>query len=208
MPSLSTVGPGTYRTNWSTPIAIAVSQQWRLDGRCFSGQGIERCPSAALVVPRELARWEALTASSALQARQALVGTGNTVGAVAAGARAQAAAGCSTGGTPHKLPGRVGDSPLLGSGYYADRSLGGISCTGWGESIMRLVLAKTAADRLGGTDAAEVATWAIDYLQEKVGDLGGAIVLDREGRVGHAHNTPRMAFSYTRDGLASPVVGI
>jgi len=177
-------------------------------GRFADAQGIERCPSAALVVPRELARWEAIAASSAFQARQAFVRAGDTVGAVALDARGNIAAGTSTGGTPHKLPGRVGDSPLVGCGYYADTALGGASCTGWGESIMRVVLAKAAVDRLGRADATGAATWAIDHLQAKVGGLGGIIVLDREGHSGHAYNTPRMAHAYMREGMASPALGI
>jgi len=177
-------------------------------GRFADAQGTERCPSAALVVPRELARWEAIASSSAFQARQAFVRAGDTVGAVALDAQGNIAAGTSTGGTPHKLPGRVGDSPLVGSGYYADSALGGASCTGWGESIMRVVLAKTAIDSLGRTNAMGAAAWAIDCLQAKVGGLGGVIVLDREGRVGHAHNTPRMAYGYVCEGMASPVLGI
>src|SRR3989442_9973882 len=53
-------------------------------------------------------------------------------------------AGTSTGGTCCKLPGRVGDSPLIGCGCYADAEAGGVSCTGWGEAIMKIVMAKAA----------------------------------------------------------------
>jgi beta-aspartyl-peptidase (threonine type) len=176
--------------------------------RFADAQGIERCSSAALVVPRELARWEMITASDSFQSRQAFVHAGDTVGAVALDAAGDIAAGCSTGGTAHKLPGRVGDSPLVGAGFYAQSDLGGASCTGWGESIMRVVLAKTAVDRLGQTAAPDAATWAIAHLQQKVGGLGGIIVLDREGRIGLAYNTPRMAHAYMHRGLASPVVGV
>ena len=57
-------------------------------------------------------------------------------------------AATSTGGTCCKLPGRVGDSPLIGCGCYADSTAGGVSCTGYGEAIMKIVMAKTAVDFL------------------------------------------------------------
>src|SRR5713226_6036107 len=71
-----------------------------------------------------------------------------TVGAVAIDRNGNLFAGTSTGGTCCKLPGRVGDSPLIGCGCYADSEVGGVSCTGYGEAIMKVVLAKTAADFL------------------------------------------------------------
>ena len=169
---------------------------------------VERCPSAFLVVPRELERWAAIEGSSGFHARQAFGSPGVTVGAVALDAAGQVGVGTSTGGTPHKLPGRVGDSPLVGSGYYADSLLGGASCTGWGEAIMRVVLAKMDTEQLARQDAMASAQWSIQYLEEKVNGPGGIVVLDRQGRVGSAFNTPRMAFACKRAGLAPPVIGI
>src|SRR5262249_31181671 len=71
---------------------------------------------------------------------------GDTVGCVALDRAGCLAAGTSTGGTANKLPGRVGDSPLIGAGLYADNQTGGCSTTGWGESIMKVLLAQTATD--------------------------------------------------------------
>lgn len=166
--------------------------------------GVERCPSALLVVPRELARWQEIAANQDFQIRHAFTGPGDTVGAVALDRAGSIAAGTSTGGTPHKLPGRVGDSPLVGSGYYADSTLGGASCTGWGEGIMRVVLAKAAIDRLEQMAAGAAARWAVSYLATKVDGLGGIILLDRQGRMGYAHNTPRMALAYVHEGMDQP----
>src|SRR5205814_2044441 len=67
-----------------------------------------------------------------------LVHPGDTVGCVALDRAGRLAAGTSTGGTANKLPGRVGDSPLIGAGLYADNQTGGCSTTGWGESIMKV----------------------------------------------------------------------
>ena len=66
----------------------------------------------------------------------------DTVGAVALDSEGNFAVATSTGGTARKLRGRVGDSPIAGSGAYADNELGAVSSTGWGESIMKVVLCK------------------------------------------------------------------
>ena len=170
--------------------------------------GVERCPSAVLVVPRELARWQMIAVDDAFQIRQAFTHAGDTVGAVALDQNGNVAAGTSTGGTPHKAPGRVGDSPLVGSGYYADGRLGGASCTGWGEAIMRVVMAKAATDRLDVVDPTSAAQWSVQLLRDRVEGLGGIILLNRQGQVGFAYNTPRMAFAYMQEGMDSPILGI
>src|SRR5215471_8428549 len=119
----------------------------------------------------------------------------DTVGAVALDQHGHIAAGTSTGGTLSKAPGRVGDSSLIGCGCYADDHSAAVSLTGWGEPIMKLVLGKWAVDRVAaGTPPDEAAQAAIDYLFTRLGGHGGIILLDRQGRVGLAHNTPRMAW--------------
>jgi len=122
----------------------------------------------------------------------------DTVGAVALDNNGNIAAGTSTGGTLNKAPGRVGDSSLIGCGCYADNHSAAVSCTGWGEPIMKLVLAKWAADNCSygrDDDSAQTsAESAIKMLHSRLEGHGGLIVLDRHGRVGVAHNTPRMAW--------------
>ncbi|MBI4769866.1 MAG: isoaspartyl peptidase/L-asparaginase, partial [Chloroflexi bacterium] len=104
------------------------------------------------------------------------------------------AAATSTGVTPGKLPGRVGDSPLVGCGAYADNLAGAASATGWGETLMKVVFSKTAVDLArSGLPAQAAAEAALSVLENRVGGLGGLILLDSEGRVGIAFNTPRMA---------------
>ena len=137
-----------------------------------------------------------------------------TVGAVAIDANGALYAATSTGGTCCKLPGRVGDSPLIGCGCYADSEIGGVSCTGYGEAIMKVVLAKSAIDFLcrpstcvdvpgdascgiSSTDLA--ARQAIHLLGKRTHATGGLILLDRHGNPGFAFNTPRMAY-----GLVAP----
>ncbi|HWQ15939.1 MAG TPA: isoaspartyl peptidase/L-asparaginase [Roseiflexaceae bacterium] len=135
-------------------------------------------------------------------------GPWDTVGCVALDAHGNLAAGTSTGGTSLKLPGRVGDSPLIGAGLYADNFTAGASSTGWGESIIKVLLAKTATDLVGaGHHPAEAARRAIEVLAQRVGGLGGLILLDGAGRAGFAFNTPRMAYAYRVQG-GEEVVGI
>jgi beta-aspartyl-peptidase (threonine type) len=134
-----------------------------------------------------------------------------TVGAVAIDAAGNLFAATSTGGTCCKLPGRVGDSPLIGCGCYADSEAGGVSCTGYGEAIMKVVLAKTAVDLLRqraicvdspAATSCDVSTAdmaareAVHLFAKRTHATGGLILLDRAGNPGFAFNTPRMAYGF------------
>jgi L-asparaginase / beta-aspartyl-peptidase len=135
-----------------------------------------------------------------------------TVGAVAIDSKGALFAATSTGGTCCKLPGRIGDSPLIGCGCYADSEAGGVSSTGYGEAIMKVVMAKSAVDRLRGGAASsrgeqaakdatsnramEVSKETIAELARRTGATAGLILLDRDGNPGFAFNTPRMAYGY------------
>jgi L-asparaginase / beta-aspartyl-peptidase len=176
----------------------------------FVGEGAERfaqehgmrlCRNEELVIEREIQRLkEAQEKEAAGHPDLTFAGpqtSHDTVGAVALDANGNIAAGTSTGGTLNKDPGRVGDSSLIGCGCYADNHSAAVSCTGWGEPIMKLVLAKWAADRVrsgGAPDA--TANEAISYLHRRLQGHGGLILLDARGRFGIAHNTPRMAWAY------------
>ncbi|MGI4828701.1 MAG: isoaspartyl peptidase/L-asparaginase [Janthinobacterium lividum] len=121
----------------------------------------------------------------------------DTVGAVAFDGEGNLAAGTSTGGTLSKSPGRVGDSSLIGCGCYADNQSAAVSLTGWGEPIMKLVLGKWATDRVAaGSSPQQAAVDAIAYLHRRLGGHGGMILLGPDGRIGLAHNTPRMAWGW------------
>ncbi len=122
-------------------------------------------------------------------------GSHDTVGAVALDMHGDLAAGTSTGGTLNKTPGRVGDSSIIGCGCYADNGSAAASLTGWGEPIMKLVLGKWAVDRVeAGATPQEAASAAIRHLHTRLGGHGGIILLDAQGRMGFAHNTPGMAW--------------
>src|SRR5262249_43735967 len=116
-----------------------------------------------------------------------------TVGAVAIDRAGTIAAATSTGGRAGQLPGRVGDTPLIGCGTYADSTLAGVSCTGDGEATIRVVLARRALEILKTVeDPARAAEIAVDVLVEEGGGHGGLILLDWKGRTAFAHSTPFM----------------
>jgi beta-aspartyl-peptidase (threonine type) len=149
--------------------------------------GIPPHDNALLVTPRQRARWEAARLGAAAPR------TG-TVGAVARDARGHLAAATSTGGMSLKLPGRVGDTPIIGCGTYADDALAAVSCTGHGERIIQLTLARHTADLVGrGLPAMEAAREAAALLGRRVGGEGGLVVVGPRGEVGFAHNTPVMS---------------
>lgn len=116
-----------------------------------------------------------------------------TVGAVAIDGAGHVAAATSTGGLTGKKWGRVGDSPLIGAGTYADDRAAAISCTGAGEFFIRLGVAHEIAARvrLGGWTIEEAADALVFELGE-MGGKGGVIVVGRDGSGGWAFNTPGM----------------
>jgi len=125
-----------------------------------------------------------------------------TVGAVAYDKDGHLAAATSTGGIVNKLAGRVGDSPIVGAGVYADDESCAVSATGYGEDFMRTVLAKTIADYIefSQEDAEKAVTYGIDYLRRKVNGRGGVIVIDRHGNCASGFTTNRMIHGWIEHG--------
>jgi beta-aspartyl-peptidase (threonine type) len=122
---------------------------------------------------------------------------GDTVGAVALDVNGNLAAATSTGGTRNKLPGRVGDSPLVGSGAYADNWTAAVSATGHGEALMKVVISKLVCDFVAnGLSAQGACEAAIRVLAERVNGMGGLIAIDTHGRIGFAFNTAAMPYAY------------
>src|SRR5688572_3896288 len=149
--------------------------------------GLALCDPSELITPYEHQRWTMKAAEPAQH---------GTVGAVALDARGNLCAGTSTGGTFFKHPGRVGDSPIIGCGCYADNEAAAVSCTGHGESIMKIVMAKTASDYVAsGHDAQSAADAAVKLLSRRTTGAGGLIVVDRAGRVGASFSTSHMTWA-------------
>jgi len=171
--------------------------------------GVPLCKNEDLIIPREIERLRryqkenerlGFNNDDSGQVGKELFApeiSHDTVGAVALDRDGNIAAATSTGGTLNKAPGRLGDSSLIGCGCYADNLSAAASTTGWGEPIMKLVLAKWTADRVAAGNLPEwAAQEAMNYLIQRVNGHGGIIVLSRDGHFGIAHNTPRMAWAY------------
>jgi beta-aspartyl-peptidase (threonine type) len=179
--------------------------------------GLPLIENHELIVERERRLWEEWRASGTAPTQYGsptpgdqerppssahAVGGHDTVGAIALDQSGNLVAANSTGGTPFKLPGRIGDTPMVGCGLYADALWGAAVCTGWGESIVRVALARRAVEllerRLPPQSAAEV---AIRTLSRSVaGGSGGCIILTPGGRIGLAWNTRHMAYAYQYEG--------
>jgi beta-aspartyl-peptidase (threonine type) len=174
----------------------------------FVGEGAERfaaehgvalCRNEDLIIPREVERLRAYQAQASSGGNDLFAPaiSHDTVGAVALDRDGNIAAATSTGGTLNKAPGRLGDSSLIGCGCYANNESAAASTTGWGEPIMKLVLAKWTADRIAAGNLPEwAAQESMNYLKERLNGHGGIIVLDTHGHFGIAHNTPRMAWAF------------
>ena len=129
-----------------------------------------------------------------------------TVGAVAVDRSGTVASGASTGGIALMLPGRVGDTPLIGCGVYADNGGGAVSMTGVGEGIIRIAVAKEIVDRLAaGASPALAARLVLKRLVTRIRGAAGALVLAPDGRFAIRHTTPRMCAGYWT-GNGSPIV--
>jgi len=123
----------------------------------------------------------------------------DTVGCVVVDSHGRIASASSTSGWPGQLPGRVGDSPIIGAGVYANE-VAAASCTGKGEQILRIVMARMAVLYVEeGLDATEASSKAMRLLKEKTSGQAGLIMADKEGNVGLGFDTPHMpvAISYS-----------
>ena len=134
---------------------------------------------------------------------------GNTVGAVALDSDGIPAAAVSTGGTWMKLPGRVGDSAILGAGIYADVTTGAACATGKGEAIIKCALCWNACSFLDAEGAARAAKRSIRLISRRCGtNTAGIITVDLKGRVGFAYNTVAMGRAWYDSGKGRVVVQV
>src|SRR5436309_7172029 len=195
------------------PISLARLVMEKTDHALLAGKSAERLgdafglPRANLKLPERVYQWE--------QARRGLAKgvlgnfsrnlklirskgqniVGDTVGALAIDQNGDLAAADSTGGVSLKLPGRIGDSPILGAGLYADNRVGAATATGVGEIAMRLVICKTACELMRRETGPSAATDTIRLATKKVGIGMGILTLDRKGRFAAAHNTRHLCWA-------------
>ena len=133
---------------------------------------------------------------------------GNTVGAVARDIHGHVAAATSTGGMFFKRDGRVGDTPIIGAGTYADDAAGAASATGLGEGIMRVCLAKAIIEWLRASmNPEEAARAAMSLLEDRGRGFGGVVVVDARGAYGFARTTETMSWAAFTDAMEEPARG-
>lgn len=174
--------------------------------RFAAEQGCEMCEPNSLIIEEQRQTW---------QQQKVPQDRPETVGCVALDRSGNLVAGTSTGGLEFQPAGRVGDTALVGCGLYADQR-GACSTTGDGESVIPVVLAKTAVDLLSGNAAymdgqvnchpETAAERAIEQLKQRVPGEAGCILLDRYGRLGWAYNSQDMAVAYMTEALPQPLV--
>jgi beta-aspartyl-peptidase (threonine type) len=209
------------------PISLAKLVMEKTDHPLLAGETAERLgeayglPVANLRIPERVRQWK--QAKQELEKRSISYFPRNlkllqdkrgfflrdTVGALALDQKGNLAAADSTGGVSLKLPGRIGDSPILGAGLYADNRLGAATATGVGEIAMRLVVSKSVCDAMLSLTAQRAASKTVKDVTRLAGRGLGIVSLDRKGRYGIAHNTPHLCWAaLTEDeGLVSQMVG-
>jgi L-asparaginase / beta-aspartyl-peptidase len=203
--------------NIRNPIKVARIVMEQTDHVLMAGSAAEKLalvnglPRGNLRVPRRIRAWKEGMRQLRLKRtpssnRTLEIFTGkqfDTVGALAIDAKGNLAAGDSTGGVSLKLPGRIGDSPILGAGLYADNRSGAATSTGLGEQAMRLAISKTACDFMKAETGPAAAIKTIRLATKAVGVGTGILTLDRKGRYGIAHNTRNLCWAVASDSIST-----
>jgi beta-aspartyl-peptidase (threonine type) len=163
-------------------------------------QGVKLVPGSYFHTERRWKQLEDAQRDAKAAATDADIGYFGTVGAVARDSHGNLAAATSTGGMTNKRWGRIGDSPIIGAGTYAENASCAVSATGSGEYFMRAVVAHEicARVRLTGARAADAARDVVQVMLKEIGGDGGVIVVDRNGELSMEFNTDGM-FRGARD---------
>jgi beta-aspartyl-peptidase (threonine type) len=199
------MGAVTCLPAFKSPVRIADAIRREGKYTFYAAEGAARFATSAGFEPADPQTM--ITESSRARLEEVLAGreergwAGNTVGAVVCGADGRLAAATSTGGTVGKPPGRVGDTPIVGAGTWADDRAGACSATGIGEHIMRYGLARHACELIrAGVPAQHAADAAIAGFTERVRGSGGLVLVGPRGDVGIARNTETMSWAMARRG--------
>ncbi|XP_029962182.1 isoaspartyl peptidase/L-asparaginase [Salarias fasciatus] len=165
--------------------------------------GVATVPTEALVTELERTEWKKnKTYMAGVVEDFNAQWAHDTVGAVAVDRAGNVACATSTGGIRNKMVGRVGDSPVIGCGGYADNLSGAVSCTGHGESILKVTLARLILSHIEqGKSVAEASQLALQYMGDRVKGAGGAIVVSPSGQWSATFTTERMAWAAVEDGV-------
>lgn len=195
--------------NIKNPVKLARLVMEKTDHVLLVGQGanifaremgVKEVPKTDLVTPEAVMYWERYSkykvAVDDLFNNKIELEGHDTVGAVAIDRRGNVACGTSTGGITGKRVGRVGDSPVIGSGGYCDNTIGAASTTGHGESIMKVMLARHVLQNIEtGLSTQAAAEKSLEYMKQRVGGAGGVIAINNKGEVGKHFTTERMPWA-------------
>ena len=165
--------------------------------------GFTQADEASMITESARKRLAIARAKNAIEGWAGSDTSGGTVGAVARDASGHVAAATSTGGMVNKLAGRVGDSPIIGAGTYADDESGACSTTGHGEAMIRVCLAKTAVDAIGASSPENASRDAIALMHRRTTQTGGLIVAGRDGSLGLARTTRTMTWAAVTDATSA-----
>ncbi|XP_058925646.1 isoaspartyl peptidase/L-asparaginase [Kogia breviceps] len=168
--------------------------------RFAAASGIPTIPGEQLVTERNKKRLENEKHEKGAQKSDYHKNLG-TVGAVAVDCRGNVAYATSTGGIVNKMVGRVGDTPCIGSGGYADNDIGAVSTTGHGESILRVNLARLTLFHMEqGKTLEEAADASLGYMKSKVKGVGGVILVNKAGDWAVKWTSTSMPWGAAKDG--------
>ena len=168
-------------------------------------QGLEQVPNSYFITPDRKRQLERARASQ----EKVNLSKFGTIGVVVLDRHGDLAAGTSTGGLTNKQWGRVGDSPIIGAGTYADNASCAVSATGHGEYFIRATVARTicALVEFKGLSLEEAANAVVKDKLVKMGGEGGVIAVDRKGNIALVMNTPGMFRGALKEG-EKPYTGI
>ncbi|KAM9847875.1 isoaspartyl peptidase/L-asparaginase [Aulostomus maculatus] len=192
--------------NIANPVSLARAVMEKTDHVLLTGQGanlfaesvgVVSVPSDTLVTEFEKAEWlKHKNYTTGVQEDFSSRWAHDTVGAVAVDSSGNVACATSTGGIRNKMVGRVGDCPIVGSGGYADNLSGAVSCTGHGESILKVTLARRILSHVEqGKSLADASHLSLQYMGERVRGAGGVIVVSPAGQWAATFSTERMAWA-------------
>ncbi|XP_047458146.1 isoaspartyl peptidase/L-asparaginase [Mugil cephalus] len=157
--------------------------------------GVPEVPMESLITEYARMRWRKNLAPDANPV-ECQMGKMGTVGAVAVDSEGNVACATSTGGMLNKMEGRVGDTPLIGSGGYADNQTGAVSTTGHGEAIMKVTLARLILFHMGQGQTAEAASdLGLAYMKSRVGGQGGVVTVDPQGHWAARFSSQQMCWA-------------
>ena len=189
----------------SNPVSVARMVMERTQHSIFVGSGAEqlaRSMGVAVCPMEELVSGSSTNLLSPEDRTFHAGKAGDTVGAIALDANGNISVAVSTGGTAGKMSGRVGDSPIIGCGAYADNQIGAAAATGNGEDLMKILFSKTACDLMNaGMNPQDAADEILHVLERRIGgSQAGIILMNPSGEVGSAFNTHHMVHACIRQG--------